>query len=97
MLAPDLFSDIDPPAVFVRLHRLHAPYADDRLLDITLTPPRGKSIHVDIVISRYAPENTVFMAVSYMIAELATCQMPIGRKTVKEALERAVGDWVSPF
>jgi hypothetical protein len=96
-LSQSLFDDLDPPQVWVSLSGL----ADDRhdyiMLTVRLKEGVKRSVSASLSIDRYAPTESIFLAVSKAIGALAVAQSPIDKELLRSQLQAAVSAWVDPF
>jgi hypothetical protein len=96
-MSPDLFQQIDPPAVWVTVAKLDSPCDDTRLVTIRIQEAGRRSVSVSQSVTRYAPEESIFLAVSKLINRLSILQVPLDRHVLSEALDQSIRTWVDPF
>jgi hypothetical protein len=96
-MSPDLFDSMTPPSVWVTLSALDHPEADSRLLTVRIQEAGRRSVSVASDVSRYAPESSIFLAVSKLIDRLSGLQVPLDRAVLSEELQGCLQSWVEPF
>lgn len=86
-----------PPGVWVTLHELERPEADERKVTIRLKEAGRRSVSASTTVSRYSPEASIFRAVVDVVERLTAAQRRIDAATLRALLERGVSDYVEPF
>ncbi len=96
-LNPDLFSACDPPAISVQLEAPITGEANDRQLVVRLKERGKRSISASVTIDRYAPEDSIFRAISETMRALSAAHEVITRQLLATVLAQQVKNWVEPF
>ncbi len=96
-LSPDLFSALDPPAIWVSLSALDDFEGVERSLTVRIKERSRRSISATVAVDRYSPEPSIFRAVSECLNGLATAQRNLTAADLYSMLRSAVIDWVDPF
>jgi hypothetical protein len=96
-LSPDLFDRIDPPQIWITISGVETQEHDTIQLTLRVKEGNKRSISAALPISRYAPTDTIILAVSYAVKAMAIAQAPIDHQVLEQQLEAAVRDYVDPF
>jgi hypothetical protein len=96
-LAPDLWSSIVPPAVWITIHPLAHPESDSIEVLVRVKEEGKRSISAKASVSRYAPTSSVAIAAGKTIERLEAAQEPLTAERLSLALLAMVRFWVDPF
>jgi hypothetical protein len=96
-LSPDLFDHIDPPSIWITMPAPECDEAETRSVTIRIQERGRRSVSATQGVSRYAPEDTVVLALSMLLKELATNQVALDRDLLEERLRQSILCWVDPF
>lgn len=97
MLAPNLFTGLDPPGILLQLHRLDRPEADERLVSLHIHTAGRGALRASTKVSRYSPEWSIIRAVSETVDNLARAQQRLDSMFVADVMRRNFAEWVDPF
>jgi hypothetical protein len=96
-LSPDLWDSLIPPAIWAALEPLSHPHADHRRVNVRVKEEGKRSVSASVDVSRYAPEASIFLALSKMMDRLQVLQVALSRDVLVEELHHVVATWVEPF
>ncbi len=96
-LAPELFTKLDPPTIWVTLDQAVTTEHETRGLTVRIKPRGCPSISATVPVSIYSPEGSCFSAVAHCLDRLASLQRQVNREVLASALRDAVVTWVDPF
>lgn len=96
-IAPDLFTSIDPPGVWLTIHPLEPVYADERAVTLRIKPMGARSVTATVKVSRYSPETGILTACKVCLERLMSEQAPVTRVRLGILFAGAIADHVEPF
>jgi hypothetical protein len=96
-LSANLFDQIEPPSLWITVPAPECHEAETRPITIRLQEAGRRSISATVTVSRYAPEDSILLALSKMLTHLATAQVALDRDLLHEVLQQSVSAWVEPF
>lgn len=96
-ISPDLFDSVLPPEMWVTLGPVEPAYNDERPVVVRIKPFGRRSMTVRVAVSRYAPERSIFLALSHFVADCHAAQKSLTRDEVRDILVSNVVSYVEPF
>jgi hypothetical protein len=96
-MSPDLWDSITPPDVWIHVQSLEHD-SDDHLAVILRVKEVGRrSVTVHCHVSRYAPTDSIVLAVSKCLAAMAVAQKRLTNAEMTLQLQAACRNHVDPF
>ncbi len=96
-LSPDLWDSLVPPEVWISLGTLAAPEHDYIVVVVRLKEAGKRSVSATGQVSRYAPTDSVVLAISKALTAMTVAQAPLTKAMLAEQLTAAVRNHVDPF
>jgi hypothetical protein len=93
----NLWDTIEVPAMWVELAKPVSDEADQRSVVIRIKESGKRSVRFSIDVSRYAPEASIFRAISMAVAECATLQVQMTPAELRGIFAKAFTTYVDPF
>jgi hypothetical protein len=96
-LSADLWDSLVPPEVWITVGTLAQPEHDFITVNVRVKEAGRRSVSAQAQVSRYAPTDSVILAVSKAFTSLTVAQAAVSRDLLGEQLRAAVRNWVDPF
>jgi hypothetical protein len=96
-LSAGLWDELVPPEVWINVKSLGEPEHDFITVTVRVKEMNKRSCSAAVNVSRYAPTDSIILAVSKCFVAMAIAQCEVGQAMLKEQLESAVRSWVDPF
>jgi hypothetical protein len=96
-LSPDLWDSLTPPDVWVHVQSLDHDSDDYLSVVLRVKEPGRRSISASCHVSRYAPTDSIVLAVSKCLAAMAVAQKRLTAAEMKAQLTAACRNHVDPF
>jgi hypothetical protein len=96
-LSADLWDSLVPPEIWIAVGTLAVPEHDFIRVNVRIKEAGRRSVSASAEVSRYAPTDSIILAVSKAITALTVAQVSVTRPLLEEQLLAAVRSWVDPF
>jgi hypothetical protein len=96
-LSPDLWESITPPDIWVHVASLDDDRDDHVSVSLRVKEVGRRSVSAHCHVSRYAPTDTIFLAVSRCLAAMAVAQKRLTAGEMTTQLQASCRDYVDPF
>lgn len=96
-IGPDLFNVLTPPGVWITLHELEHPEAEERTITLRVKPAGRRSVSCTAKVSRYSPETSILQAIRHTMGDMEVMQAKVTASAMRTSLDKRIMQYVEPF